>query len=134
VKVIGIDGKEHSWSLKQAAREDGSRSGLHLKARELLKLIFPFDLIYEEVSLPGSATKGKNSILFGDFYIPLRSIMIEVNGSQHSNYTQFFHGNKLEFARAKMRDRIKKQWCELNGITLVEFEHNETIEQWRGKL
>jgi hypothetical protein len=134
LKVLGIDGREYSWNLKQSSHEDHNRSGLHLRARFLLKSIFPFDLIYEEIALPGTEIKGKNSVLFCDFYIPLRSLMVEVNGAQHSQYTPFFHGTKLEFARARTRDKIKKQWCELNGITLVEFEHNEKDEQWKTKI
>lgn len=134
MKVTGIDGKEYSWSLSSSELDDSSRSNLHIKARKIIQDVFPFDRFYEDVSLPGSSQKGKNSILFGDFYIPVRSIMIEVNGAQHDKYTSFFHKNKLEFARAKTRDKIKKQWCDLNNITLICFEHNETEEQWKDKL
>lgn len=134
MKIVGLDGKEYVWALSSSGLEDKNRSGLHLRARSVIREVLPFDLIYEDVSLPGTAIKGRNSVLFGDFYIPMRSLIVEVDGAQHDQYTSFFHKNKLEFARAKGRDMVKAQWCELNGITLIRFKHDETEEQWRGKL
>ena len=134
MKIVGLDGKEHIWTLSSSVLEDISRSGLHLRARSVICEVFPFDRIYEDVSLPGTAIKGRNSVLFGDFYIPMRSLMIEVDGAQHEQYTSFFHKNKLEFARAKGRDVVKAQWCELNRITLVRFKHDETDVEWKNKL
>lgn len=134
MKVVGLDGKEYNWTLSSSKLEDSDRSGLHLKARTLLNDIFPFDIIYEDVSLPGSSIKGRSSILFADFYIPIRSIIIEVNGEQHHKYVNFFHKNKLDYYKAKGRDLVKSKWCSLNNITLINFEYNETIEKWKQKL
>ena len=134
MKIVGLDGKEYSWTLNSSSLEDVYRSGLHLRARKIIKEAFPFNLVYEDVSLPGTAIKGRNSVLFGDFYIPMRSLIVEIDGAQHEQYTSFFHKNKLEFARAKTRDAVKAQWCELNGITLIRFKHDESEQEWRNKL
>lgn len=134
MKVLGLDEKEYKWSLDSAKREDSNRSGLHLRARELIKSIYKFDSIYEDITLPGSRRNNRSSLLYADFFLPLRKLIVEVNGSQHDNYCHFFHKNKLAFYKAKARDNDKKAWCELNGISIVYFNHDETDEQWREKL
>ena len=134
MKILGLDGKEHKWTLESAKREDNTRSKLHLRARDVIKSIFTYDKIYEEVTLPGSRKSTRLSLLYADFYLPLRKLIVEVNGSQHDNYTHFFHKDKLTFFKAKARDIDKKNWCELNSITIVYLNHDETDEQWGEKI
>jgi hypothetical protein len=111
-----------------------SKSSYHKRARILLKDVYPFDTIREEILLPGTKTTFNKLDLFADFFIPSRRMIIEVNGSQHSTYNRFFHRNKLNFLKAKHRDAVKKQWCDLNKIELIEFNYNESIDEWRTKL
>tara|TARA_R100001230_G_C5556573_1_gene82519 strand:- start:421 stop:552 length:132 start_codon:yes stop_codon:yes gene_type:complete len=40
----------------------------------------------------------------------------------------------LGFAKAKKRDREKLEWCELNGITVVELSYEEDEDEWRTRL
>lgn len=129
--VIGFDKREHKWSFKSSSLDDKSRSGLHLRARQLLKEIFPFDPMHEDVTLPGSNTPRRKSLLYADFFLPKRGLIIEVNGEQHTNHIKFFHKTKHEFLKAQLRDREKKNWCDLNGFTLVQLEYDQTIEEWK---
>ena len=110
------------------------RSSLHLKAKGLLLEKYPYDIIVEEVSLPGTKTDNRKSTLRADFFIPMRGIVVEVHGEQHTKFNSFFFSSKIEFYKAKARDRDKKTWCELNGFTLIELFHNETLEQWKEKI
>lgn len=126
MKIIGLDDKEYSWNYKQSQCSSESRSKLHLRARDLISKMFPYDITLEEVLLPGC---GK-SILYADFYLPLRKIMIEVNGQQHSKYVHFYHKEKLNFYKGVNRDKKKKEWCEKNGITLISLNFDQTDEQW----
>lgn len=126
MKVIGLDDKEYKWNYKESSCSSESRSKLHLRARELLKKMFPFDLILEEVSLPGC---GKFT-LYADFYIPMRKIMVEVNGQQHSSYIKFYHKEKINFFKGVSRDKKKKEWCEKNEITLICLNFDQTDEEW----
>jgi hypothetical protein len=50
---------------------------------------------------------------------------IEVQGEQHQEYTPFFHKNIIEFGNQLERDLKKQEWCNLNGIGLVEVYKNE---------
>lgn len=48
-------------------------------------------------------------------------IAIEVQGEQHSEYVEFFHGPRVGFLDQCDRDMKKKTWCELNDFQLVEI-------------
>ena len=103
------------------------RSELHIRCRNLLRSLYPTQRILEEVPLP-------NERLFLDFFLPAQKKGIEVNGQQHYSFSQFFHSNKFEFAKAKQRDKRKRGWCEMNGITLIELKYDEDEETWIKKI
>lgn len=134
MKITGFDGREHSWIPSNRAIEKSNQSSLHLTARKILKDKYPNDRILEEVVLPGSSTAFRKSLLIADFFLPLRRMIVEVHGSQHSEFNNFFYKNKMEFYKAQARDRDKKSWCELNGFTIVELFHNESPEEWKNKI
>jgi very-short-patch-repair endonuclease len=132
--IIGLDGKEYSWIPSNNIVDTEKRSGLHNKARQLLKEKYPNDRILEELVLPGTKTDNRKSVLKADFFIPVRSTIVEVHGQQHTEFNNFFFKNKIEFYKAQARDRDKKHWCELNNFELIELFHNESIEDWRQKI
>ena len=128
MKIIGLDNKEYSWNLSLYVKNQRRGcSDYHKRARNLLKQIFPFDQILEEVPIPSTS-------LFADFFIPKQMKMVEVQGEQHTNYTPFFHKDKRNFGKAKLRDKTKKEWCELNGIELIELSYAESDIEWQEKI
>jgi len=57
-----------------------------------------------------------------DFLNLSTRIAVEVQGSQHSEYNKFFHGeNRSNYYNQLQRDVDKKQWCKINKITLIEI-------------
>jgi hypothetical protein len=130
MKVIGLDNREYSWNFAKYSRPSSNPSSLHLRARLLLKQLYPYDPIFEELSMPGIKTEINNKSLLLDMYIHSLRLGLEIQGRQHSEFVSFFHGNKLEFFRAKRLDGLKRQWCLLNNITLVELPYNLSDEQW----
>jgi very-short-patch-repair endonuclease len=136
MKIIGLDEREHKWnpSHAQASFNDSNKSKLHLRAREIIKEIYPNDRVLEEVTLPGSRTQSRNSLLYADFFIPNRNMIVEAHGEQHMKYNSHFYKDKMQFIRAKARDRDKKEWCNLNDITLVELFFDEDEDDWRRKI
>ena len=55
MKIVGLDGKQHNWIYAgKTCLEESHCSHLHLRARVLIKSMFPMDRIMEEVYLPGS--------------------------------------------------------------------------------
>jgi hypothetical protein len=133
MKITGLDGREYSWNLiKYKAREKCSK--LHARARLVLTNEFPYDTIYEELTLPGSKDERQTKTLSADFCIPSRNLMVEVQGEQHYKFNPHFFDNKLAFFRAQARDRLKQEWCELNNFMLVQLPYNESDEQWLERI
>jgi hypothetical protein len=122
--IEGLDGKKHKLKVKN--RKKGRKSKLHIKARKLIESIF-VETFYEEVSLVGSKTK-RNSLLYADFLCVKARVIIEVHGQQHYDYIPHFHSSKLAFTKAKLRDRTKQEWAELNSFTFIELPYNKESE------
>jgi len=99
-----------------------------------LKEIFPYDRILEEVTLPGTKTGSRRSLLYADLYVPNRSLIVEVHGEQHFKFNSFFHKDKMAFFKAQARDKDKRAWCDLNDMTLIELNYNESEDEWRTKF
>lgn len=134
MRILGLDGKEYSWIPSNNIVDTDKRSDLHKEAQKLLKEKYPHDRILEELVLPGTKTENRKSVLKADFFIPVRNLIVEVHGSQHVEFNNFFFKNKMEFFKAQARDKDKKKWCELNEFTLIELFYNESIDEWRNKI
>ncbi len=87
---------------------------------QTLKEIFPHTRITEEYYVNYSGQK-----LFFDFQISTLSILVEVQGIQHTEFNKYFHGSAEAFKESKKRDRLKSEWCHLNDMTLVCVNHDE---------
>lgn len=129
MQVTGLDGKEYRWRPELCLKKRENASNLHVQARELLHSLFPFYTISEELLLPGVETR-----LYLDLYIQQLRLAVEANGSQHYNYNYHFFASAKDFRLAQQRDRLKREWCELNNIDLVELPYNESREQWRERI
>ena len=134
MKVRDLDNNVLIWKLVghivDGGNDRSARSGLHLEARHILKERFPTMTVLEEVPI----TLRRSQTVFLDFFVPLRKIAVEVQGEQHFKYVPFFHHSVANFIKAKKLDAEKKEWCEINGITLLEFPYIESFEQWKQKL
>lgn len=129
MKIKSLDGRTHTLNPSEyvvSPLDERPRSSLHLAARQVLREIYPLDTICEEVSLPDR--------LFLDFFLPLRRLVIEVNGSQHFKFSGHFHKNRMSFLEAKQRDVRKREFCSINSLRLVDFNYDETPEAWKAKL
>ena len=133
MKIRGLDGQIHNWKLHGyvvRASESRPRSKLHLKARSILKDIFPTVQILEEVAAPITRTEK----LFFDFYLNTVKLVVEVHGQQHYKFNTMFHTSAQDFANQRKRDRRKAEWWEYNNITYIELPYNEDEDQWRFRI
>ena len=74
----------------------------------------------------------RNGKLRFDFYIPLLSTLIEIDGEQHFKQIKRFHPNKSDFTHAKQNDYYKNSFClshnyALYRIPFWEIEKIQTI-------
>ncbi|GEM_PF-652214 len=135
--VKGFDGKDYKWSAhrhKPTQDDTRPRSKNHLRARAVLRELFPRDVILEEVPLPGSKTQSRHSTLFADFYIPNRNLIVEVHGRQHYEYVPHYHKTKMGFYKAKARDRDKIDWCSINDIEIITLNHSDSDDDWKRRI
>jgi hypothetical protein len=132
MKVQGLDGRQHSWSLtgyRVNANSTRPRSTYHLAARSLLTEMFPVIPILEEVWLPGSGN------LRLDFYLPQKKMAVEVHGEQHyGEAVHYFHRGKGGFNVAMHNDGKKREWCELNDIRLVVLKYSDGEDEWKRQI
>jgi len=70
----------------------------------------------------------KGQQLFFDFYLKEYNLLFEIQGRQHSEYIEHFHGDKQGFISSKKRDNLKVQYCEENNFTLITINYDEKIE------
>lgn len=128
-KVVDLDGNIVNWNLSggisKANRQN--KSELHLRARKILKELYPTFQILEELSIP--LRRSEN--LYLDFYMPLNKKCIEVHGEQHYKYVAYYHQNVMGFMKHKKRDQEKIEWCELNDIQVIVLPFDKTDEEWK---
>lgn len=124
MKVKSTDGRTYNLKLKRRIPKVCSKG--HLRARALLKELFPIDILYEEVSIKGG--------LRLDFFAPKLKLVIEVDGRQHTNYVEHFHKSKINFYKCVQNDIAKNDWCEVNGFTLIRLEDKENNDEWRCRI
>lgn len=130
VKVRTVSGKTVNWALSgyiPPANETRPRSQYHLRARALLRELFPVDIILEEIGLP------ETQLTF-DFVIPRKMLCVEVQGEQHYERSAFFHKDSLSFGNAQKNDAVKRNWCLDNNLQLIELPFSEDDSQWRIRL
>jgi hypothetical protein len=62
-----------------------------------------------------------------DFYSEELGIAFEVNGRQHYEFVEYFHGDKEGFKYSLKKDLFKKRACEENGVKLYSFDLRKLI-------
>lgn len=124
MKITALNGKTYTLKLIERTRPSSS---LHKKAIDVVSNILPGYKIYEEIIIP--ASRG----LRFDLFVPRKLLAVEINGQQHTQFTPHFHGQKWFFNKSKQRDESKREFCYINGWTLVELPFNE-IENWPNLL
>jgi len=96
-----------------------SRSKIQFSTKQFLKDFWKNHIVYEEFPVFGSRLKV-------DILNATRKIAVEVQGSQHSEYSKFFHGDsRLNYLKSIKRDVAKEKWLVANDFTLVEIYENE---------
>jgi hypothetical protein len=85
------------------------------QVKEFLRKYWEGFIVYEEFPVLGTKMRI-------DFFNATRKIAIEVNGDQHREFSPHFHnGSHVQYFSQMRRDQKKYEWCEINGIKLVEI-------------
>lgn len=131
MNLLSTNGKVHKIDLRPSKwprrSKEACKSELQWGVSCLLTENWPNELVLEEFYIPGDG-------LYVDFFMPRSMVAIEVHGQQHYAYNAHFHGSRQKFVESQQRDSRKKEWCQVNGITLVEIAFNEKQDNILGKL
>src|SRR4030042_6223085 len=103
MKVKDFNNKEYNFpprGYERPLNDSRAVSDPHLRARNLLRQLYPLQSILEEVPLCGTNLRA-------DFYLPFNKLIIEVHGQQHYKDTRYFFATKLDFIHAQHNDQIK---------------------------
>ena len=129
MKFYDTNGREHSIAVRPSKwpRKEEGRGKFQSYVGEILSEVYSGYYVLEEFPCVGEG-------LFLDFYLPQKSLAIEVHGRQHYEFNDFFHRDKKAFARQKANDRRKREWCEVNNIVLVVIDVGENEEKIKSLL
>ncbi len=126
MKLLTLKGREVRINLRPSSypikSRAASRSHGQFHLGQQLQKIYPIGCILEEFSLPDSR-------LSLDFFVPSRTMAFEFQGEQHDRFNAFFHATQADFVQQKARDVEKRQWCDMNDITLVEVRNPKISEE-----
>ncbi len=126
MKFIGLDGKEYRLDTRRSSypmrSEAASPSKIQYACSKVLREKFPVSTILEEVTLPGHKLRL-------DFFLPDLRLVVEVNGTQHTEYNTFFYKTRRAFLEAQARDSDKATLCAMNNWTLYTVENSEDLKE-----
>jgi hypothetical protein len=120
MQVITLKDRSVNWHLtpqKYPIKNEGSRSKFQHQIYLELKELYSHDIILEEVKVPDNR-------LFFDFVIPAVRLVIECQGKQHYEFNTRFHKYLEDFIRQQNRDQLKRDFCQINNLTLVEVPYD----------
>lgn len=100
--------------------QTNSASLFQFEVKQFLHHYWKHDAVYEEFPIVGTR-------LSFDFYNASKKIAVEVQGIQHTKFVKYFHTNRLNFLDQLKRDKLKEEFAELNGITLVTIYPDDKL-------
>lgn len=98
------------------------RSKLEQQLDSSLEKLYPTEQILHDYPI-----KVRSSTLYVDRVITARKLAFEVDGSQHEAYSAFFHKTTEGFTSHKERDKMKEDWLDSHGYTLVRLSHKDKL-------
>lgn len=108
--AINIDSISINWKM---GYRDPKRSWYEIEAGLYLRKLFGHKNVSAEHTFT-DCRSNKNFPLRFDFYVPYHRLLVEIDGEQHTDKNNAFYTEQLA-----ANDRIKKDYAEQNGYTLV---------------
>jgi hypothetical protein len=94
--------------------------------KQFLRTYWENHVVCEELPCFGTASEGRRNLRL-DLVNLTRGTAIEVNGKQHGEYVEFFHGDRSGYLDQIERDGRKSEWCEMNELELVYIMPNDKL-------
>lgn len=110
----GISKYKIDWDKKSLGKSKFGK--LQTEVKNFFREFWEKHVVYEELPCFGTGTRMRL-----DFLNLTQNIAVEVNGPQHDEYIEFFHGDRRNFGKQIVRDVNKAKWCEINGFNLINI-------------
>lgn len=107
---------DHSTSSPKKVYKNETR------CREIFENLFKTDFPKVRPSFIVNDKTGKKLELDG--YNDKLKLAFEYQGQQHYNFSPYFHKSQEDFTNQVYRDKLKKELCEKNNITLIEIPYS----------
>ena len=120
MRLLNINGRATNKNVHSRLIDWNAKSKSKFQ-KEIKELLYPYwknHVVYEE--FPVYSTR-----LTLDLYNATKNIAIEAQGSQHTEFNPFFHKSQHDLLHQYKNDILKRQFCELNKIELVEIFYEE---------
>ena len=91
------------------------KSKFQFDVKQFFKLFWQHQICFEEFPVYGS-------LMRVDLLNATKKIAVEVNGVQHGEFVEHFHGHPANYLQSIRRDWKKTEWLESNGFSLIEIE------------
>jgi hypothetical protein len=93
--------------------------------REIMSILDKYNISYISQWMDHNC-RYDNKLRF-DFKVTQRGFsgVIEYHGKQHFEYVEFFHRTEENYEKCKIRDEVKKKYCENKGIDYLEIRYDE---------
>jgi len=88
------------------------------KIQDFFRQYWENNVCYEEMKMAGSRMRL-------DLVNMTKYIAIEVHGKQHESYCPFFHKSRQDYLDQIKRDDLKREWCNINNIKLIEIYEDD---------
>lgn len=98
-----------------------SRSKFQERVKFYVRPLWYHHVVYEEFPVYGT-------LYTLDLFNANKKIAIEVQGPHHTQFNKGFHKNEFDYVQQLKKDEIKREFCEINGITLIEVFYEEHKE------
>ncbi len=123
MRLLDVNGRPRfmNVSRKVISWDGESKSKFQLGVKKLLRPLWHHQFVYEEFPVYGT----RYTI---DFFNANRKIAIEVQGGQHTKFTKYFQADEFVFLKQLNIDEVKRKFCALNDIKLVEIFYEEKKE------
>ena len=119
----------HIWYARPAdiLRGKGCKKCKSSHGEHLIQLYLEQNNIPYEIQKTFDGCKDKQFLPF-DFYLPTCNTCIEYDGIQHFQPVEFF-GGVDSFKYQQYHDKLKDEYCQKNGISLLRIPYYKNIEE-----
>jgi hypothetical protein len=122
MKFIDFNNNQRSIDLSKAKkRTNNNKSKGCQQLYDYVRNLWPQFDIFEEFPCLGTKLKL-------DLFIPLMRIAFEFDGKQHDEFNSFFHKDRYVFAKSKINDIEKEQWCDINKVKLIRIKDSDLVD------